>query len=127
MQIFNRVTIIALLVAYGFGVISGVRIHMGVVALDEKAANIQREAEAIAAAQEAADIIGEATDETAAVIKQRTELNNVISKYAKEEEKRKSMVAVTTTCPAVTCIDGLFIETWNDIATKTSKPNGGVR
>jgi hypothetical protein len=114
-------------VAYGVGVASGIRIHMGVVALDEKAAAVEREATRIADAQEAADIIEEATDETAAVIKKRVELSNAISKYRKEEARRSKLINVPLSCPTVTCIDSLFVETWNGLAAGTEEFNGKLR
>ena len=118
---------LALIVAYGIGVLSGVQIHRGIVAIEREQEAIEREAEAIAAAQEAADIIEEATNETATVIKERMELQDVISRYEKEERKRISHINTPVTCPTVTCIDGLFIKTWNSIATKTDKSYDEVR
>jgi len=94
---------------------------MGVAALDFKAASITREAAMIAAGQEAADIIQEATDETGRVIKERASMQRAISSFERNRIRSEKLRNIPSTCPTVTCIDGLFINTWNDIAAGARK------
>lgn len=126
-RLLNNNVVITYVVVFCVGLFAGVRIHMGIVALDKVNELIDKDIIATEQVSESAKVILKSTTDIDEINKVRAELNNVISKYRKKERERVVNVEVPTTCPVVTCIDGLFINTWNDIATGTSKPDDPMR